>query len=80
MPAVAQAQTVRGVTDKEVSIGTYADLSGVTAMWGVNNMNTWRMVFEEANAAGGIHGRKIKHVIEDSQYRCLGRCRHPTSC
>ncbi len=69
MPAVAEAQTVRGVTDKEVSISTYTDLSGVTAMWGVNNMNTWCMVFEEANAAGGVHGRKIKHVIEDSQYQ-----------
>ena len=69
VPAMTHAQTVRGVTDKEIIIGTYTDLSGVTAMWGVNNMNTWRMVFDEANAAGGIHGRKIKHVIEDSQYQ-----------
>jgi branched-chain amino acid transport system substrate-binding protein len=64
-----RAQAVRGVTDKEVIIGTYTDLSGVTAMWGVNNMNAWRMVFDEANAAGGVNGRMIKHVIEDSQYQ-----------
>jgi hypothetical protein len=27
---------------------------------GANNTNTWRMVFDEANAEAGIHGRKIK--------------------
>ncbi len=68
LPAMTQAAT-RGVTDKEIVIGTYTDLSGVTAMWGVNNANSWRMVFDEANAAGGIHGRKIKLVVEDSQYQ-----------
>src|SRR3954447_9908093 len=67
-PAIA-ADSVRGVTDKEIVIGTYTDLSGVTAMWGVNNTNAWRMVFDEANAEGGINGRKIKYIVEDSQYQ-----------
>ena len=67
-PAMA-ADSVRGVTDNEITIGTYTDLSGVTAMWGVNNSNAWRMVFEEANAAGGINGRKIKYIVEDNQYQ-----------
>jgi branched-chain amino acid transport system substrate-binding protein len=67
-PAIA-ADSVRGVTDNEVLIGTYTDLSGVTAMWGVNNTNAWRMVFEDVNAAGGINGRKIKYIVEDSQYQ-----------
>src|SRR5262245_49054664 len=49
----AMAADIRGVTDKEIVIGTYSDMSGVTAMWGVNNTNAWRMVFEEANAEGG---------------------------
>ena len=57
------------VTDNEIVIGTYTDLSGVTAMWGVNNTNAWRMVFDEANAEGGINGRKIKYVVEDMQYQ-----------
>jgi len=65
----ALAAGVRGVTDTEVIIGTYTDLSGVTAMWGVNNTNSWRMVFDETNAAGGVHGRKIKYIVEDSQYQ-----------
>ena len=66
---VMAADSVRGVTDNEIIIGTYTDLSGVTAMWGVNNSNAWRMVFEEANAAGGINGRKIKYIVEDNQYQ-----------
>ena len=65
----AKAADVRGVTDKEIIIGTYTDLSGVTAMWGVNNSNAWRMAFDEANAAGGINGRMIKYIVEDNQYQ-----------
>jgi len=65
----ATAETVRGVTPTEIIIGTYTDLSGVTAMWGVNNTNSWRMVFNDVNAAGGINGRKIKYIVEDNQYQ-----------
>src|SRR6201994_3022936 len=67
-PALASAET-RGVSDNEIIIGTYTDLSGVTAMWGVNNSNSWRMVFDEVNAEGGINGRKIKDIVEDNQYQ-----------
>src|SRR5580692_9621594 len=58
----------RGISDTEVTIGTMTDLSGVTAVQGVNNANAIRMIFDEANAKGGIHGRKIKYVVEDNQY------------
>jgi branched-chain amino acid transport system substrate-binding protein len=66
MPAVAET---RGVTDNEVIIGTYTDLSGVTAMWGLNNSNSYRMVFDAVNAQGGIDGRAIKYIVEDNQYQ-----------
>jgi branched-chain amino acid transport system substrate-binding protein len=66
MPAAAET---RGVTDSEILIGTYTDLSGVTAMWGVNNTNAWRMVFDDVNTEGGINGRKIRYIIEDNQYQ-----------
>jgi branched-chain amino acid transport system substrate-binding protein len=66
LPAAAET---RGVTDSEILIGTYTDLSGVTAMWGVNNSNAWRMVFDETNSEGGINGRKIKYIVEDNQYQ-----------
>lgn len=63
------AETVRGVTDSEIIIGTITDLSGVTAVQGVNNSDAIRMVFDDINAKGGIHGRKIKYIVEDNQYQ-----------
>jgi len=68
VPGMAE-QNVRGVTDNEIVIGTYTDLSGVTAVWGVNDVNAYRMAFEKANAAGGINGRKIRYIVEDMQYQ-----------
>ena len=59
----------QGITDTEILIGTYTDLSGVTVSWGVNNSNAIRMAFDEANAKGGINGRKIRYIIEDNQYQ-----------
>ena len=66
---VSAAEPTCGVTDTEIVIGTYTDLSGVTAMWGVNNNNAWRMAFDDVNAQGGINGRKIKYITEDNQYQ-----------
>ena len=63
------AGPVNGVTDKEILIGTYTDLSGVTVSWGVNNSNAIRMAFDEVNAKGGINGRKIRYIVEDNQYQ-----------
>ncbi len=62
------ADKQRGVTDDQIVIGTVADMSGVTAVQGVNNADAIRMVFDDVNAKGGINGRKIKYVVEDSQY------------
>lgn len=64
----AKAAEVRGVTDSEIVIGSYTDLSGVTAVWGVNNNNAWRMMFDAVNEAGGINGRKIKFISADDAY------------
>src|SRR3954464_15983666 len=66
---VQAADPVRGVTDTEIVIGTITDLSGVTAVQGVNNSDAVRMAFDEANAKGGIHRSKIKYVVEDNQYQ-----------
>src|ERR1700728_5332151 len=65
------AAAIRGVTDSEIVIGTVTDLSGVTAVQGVNNSNAVRLAFDEANANanGGINGRKIHYIVEDSQYQ-----------
>jgi branched-chain amino acid transport system substrate-binding protein len=65
----AFAETQRGVTDTEILIGTITDLSGVTAVQGVNNANAVRLAFDEVNEQGGINGRKIRYIVEDSQYQ-----------
>jgi branched-chain amino acid transport system substrate-binding protein len=67
--AAGAAEPVHGVTDTEILIGTVTDLSGVTAIQGVNNANAIRLLFDEANAQGGINGRKIRYIVEDSQYQ-----------
>jgi branched-chain amino acid transport system substrate-binding protein len=67
--AEARAQSVRGVTDTEILVGGYTDLSGVGVSWGVGNSSAWRMAFDEINAKGGVHGRKIRYIVEDNQYQ-----------
>ncbi len=59
----------RGVTADSIKIGSHTDLSGGLAIWGVPANNGQRMRFDEANAAGGIHGRQIDYIVEDSQYQ-----------
>jgi branched-chain amino acid transport system substrate-binding protein len=66
-PAIARAAT-RGVSDTEIVVGSMADLSGVTAVQGVNNASGMRMAIDEANARGGVHGRKIRFIVEDMEY------------
>ena len=60
---------VQGVTDTEILIGSHNDMSGPLALIGVGAINGARMRFEEANQAGGIHGRQIRFVVEDTQYQ-----------
>lgn len=66
-PAIAQ--NTQGVSADSVKIGTYTDLSGPLAVWGVPSVNGMRMRIDEANAAGGVHGRKIELLVEDMQYQ-----------
>ncbi len=59
----------RGISSSQIVIGSHTDLSGPVAIWGVGSINGARMRFEEINAEGGIHGRKIRFVVEDTQYQ-----------
>ena len=59
----------RGVTDDEIVLGTYTDVSGPVAIWGVGVVNGARMRFDEANEGGGVHGRRIRYVVEDTSYQ-----------
>ena len=64
--AVSQTQ---GVSDTEVVIGSVQDMSGIFAAIGVPAMNGANMRFDEANAAGGVHGRKVRFIAEDMGYQ-----------
>lgn len=63
------ATSNRGVSDNEIVLGVYTDLSGPTAIWGVGATNAARMRFDQVNAAGGVHRRKIRYVVEDTSYQ-----------
>jgi len=64
----AGAQT-QGVSDDEVVFGSVNDLSGIFAAVGVPAVNGANLRFDEVNAAGGVHGRKIRFVVEDNGYQ-----------
>jgi len=64
----ARAASPQGVFDAEVRVGVIADLSGPIASAGVPIRNGMQMRFDEANEAGGIHGRHIRPYFEDSGY------------
>lgn len=69
LPAAAQTKvTNEGISASEIVIGTHQDLSGPIKGWGVPVANGMKMATEEINASGGINGRKIKLVVEDSGY------------
>ena len=69
LPAFAQTKvTNEGITPTEIVVGSHQDLSGPIKVWGVPVSNGMKMATDEINAAGGINGRKIKLIMEDSGY------------
>jgi len=67
--AAAPAYADQGVTDTEILIGSNNDLSGPFAAFGAPATKAAQLVFDEVNAAGGIHGRKIRFIVEDHGYQ-----------
>ena len=63
---VAQAEP--GVSASTIRVGTIQDLSGPIAMLGAPIRDGMLLRFEEANARGGVHGRKLELHSEDSGY------------
>ncbi len=65
--AVAAAET-QGVGKAEITLGTIQDLSGPIAAYGKQARMGMQLRLEEANEQGGVHGRKLKLLVEDSAY------------
>jgi branched-chain amino acid transport system substrate-binding protein len=57
-----------GVSKNEIVIGTIQDLSGPLAGFGKALRNGMQMRVDEVNEQGGINGRKLKFIAEDSGY------------
>jgi len=64
-PAFAQQQ---GVTKDEIVIGSIQDLSGPIAGFGKQVRYGMMLRVDEINEQGGINGRKLKLIVEDSAY------------
>ncbi|MBL8380123.1 MAG: ABC transporter substrate-binding protein [Burkholderiales bacterium] len=61
LPAAAQR-----VTDTEIVLGSHLDLSGPTAAGMPMLRNAMQMRIDEANEAGGVHGRRLRLIVEDN--------------
>jgi branched-chain amino acid transport system substrate-binding protein len=57
-----------GVSKNEIVVGTIQDLSGPLAGFGKALRFGMQMRVDEVNEAGGINGRKLKFIAEDSGY------------
>jgi branched-chain amino acid transport system substrate-binding protein len=51
----------------EIVIGEFGSLTGTTATFGISTRNGADMAIDEANAAGGVLGKKIRVIVEDDQ-------------
>ena len=68
LPATtAQAQS-QGVSKTEITLGSIQDLSGPLAGFGKQIRNGMMLRVNELNEQGGINGRKVKLIVEDSGY------------
>lgn len=63
--ALAQSQ---GVSKNEIVLGSIQDLSGPIAGFGKQIRNGMMLRVDEVNEQGGVNGRKIKLLVEDSKY------------
>jgi branched-chain amino acid transport system substrate-binding protein len=63
----ALASAVFAADAAPIKIGQYGAFSGKEAAFGVSSRKGVILAFEEANAAGGILGRKLELIAEDNQ-------------
>ena len=61
------AQT-QGISKTEITVGSIQDLSGPLAGYGKQSRLGMMLRVDELNEQGGVHGRKIKLLVEDSGY------------
>lgn len=65
LSAVAGASA--GMAQDTIKIGEFASLSGKEAAFGQSSHKGTLLAIEDANAAGGVLGKKIELIVEDNQ-------------
>ena len=66
--AQAQNAPLQGVSATEITLGSIQDLSGPIAGFGKQSRLGMMLAVDEINEQGGINGRKLKLIVEDSAY------------
>ena len=67
--ALAQSKAPpQGVSKDEIVVGSIQDLSGPIAGFGKQVRNGMLLRVDEINEQGGINGRKLRLIVEDSAY------------
>jgi branched-chain amino acid transport system substrate-binding protein len=57
----------KSISDKDIKIGALLCLSGDCAEWGTNTLRGMELAVKEVNQQGGVDGRKLKIIAEDSR-------------
>jgi len=60
------AADVRGVTETEIIVGSHSDMTGPEAELGIAIRFGTALAFEEVNRQGGVHGRTLRFIAEDT--------------
>jgi branched-chain amino acid transport system substrate-binding protein len=66
LPRPAGAQT--GVFPDRIVLGQAAVFTGPAAQLGIQMRNGIKAYFDDVNAKGGVHGRKLELIAEDDRY------------
>ncbi len=66
--AAGHAAAQQGVSKTEITLGSIQDLSGPIAGFGKQARLGMLLRVDEINEQGGINGRKLKIIVEDSAY------------
>jgi len=61
------ARVVEKPPPERVRVGAFMSLSGDTSQYGISALNGIRMAVEEANAAGGVKGRRVDLLVRDTR-------------
>ncbi len=67
VPGLASAADRTGVTADTITIGMFGFYTGAGSFYGTGARDGAMLAINEINAAGGVHGRKLKVIIEDDR-------------